>query len=347
MKQKIIILYIWLVSIGTMTFAQDKSAPSFYPDTIRMQLPNGTTIDRLLTINKKNSLFDETDLNEALTSFLKRWAVLSIRELNKNEPVHIKCFSEKEYLSDVQHSITIEKKPISRKITFPLDTAIALFISGNNILELSAENSKTLIYYNSIDQLEELSRYSFNEIEKSIETEINTKTSWHINCTTNIIWIKISKENTSEILHRKTTTSYDTDQILLGAGTGLEYVKTNWNGSFNLNMSFLFGKKRVNRHAIRFAYDWMYTFSSADEKHINQWLSTGYAYNFSKHPDHKKWLGVSLGYLINSEGELFEDNTFRIGVDRKIHKYVTLVPQIYFHDFFKDVYPGLKISISL
>lgn len=347
MKQKIIIIAIWLISIGTFAFAHDSKTPNFYPDTIRMQMPNGTTIDRLLTVNKKNSLFAETDLNEALSSFLKRWAVLSIRELNKNEPIHIKCFSEKEYLSDVQHSITIEKKPISRKITFPIDTAVALFISGNNILELSAENSKTLIYFNSIDQLEELSEYSFDAVEKSIESEIKTKTDWYINRTTNTIWVKISDGNTSEILHRKTTTSYDTDQILLGAGAGLEYVKNNWNGSFNVNMSFVFGKKRVNRHAIRFAYDWMYTFSSANEKHINQWLSTGYAHNFSKHPDHKKWFGVSLGYLIHSQGDLFEDNTFRLGMDRKIHKYVTLVPQIYFHDFFKEVYPGLKISISL
>ena len=347
MKQKIFIIGLWLISIGTLVFAHDKQIPTFYPDTIRMQMPNGTTIDRLLTINKKSSLFAETDLNEELTSFLKRWAVLSINELNKTEPVHIKCFSEKEYLSDVQHSITIEKKPISRKITFPLDTAVALFISGNNILELSAENSKTLIYFNTIDQLEELSKYSFDEIEKSIESEITTQTSWHINSTTNTIWVKIRDENTSEILHRKTTTTYDTNQILLGAGAGLEYVKTNWNGSFNVNMSFIFGRKRVNRHAIRFAYDWMYTFSSADKRHINQWLSTGYAHNFSKHPDHKKWLGISLGYLINSKGDLFEDNTFRLGLDRKIHKYVTLVPQIYFHNFFKDVYPGLKISISL
>jgi len=305
MKHKIIILYIWLLSIGPVTFAQDKNVPSFYPDTIRMQMPNGTTIDRLLTIDKKSSLFAENDLNEALSSFLKRWAVLSINELSKAEPVHIKCFSEKEYLSDVQHSITIEKKPISRKITFPLDTAVVLFISGNNILELSAENSKTLIYFNTINQLEDLSKYSFDTIETSIETEMSKKTSWHLNNTTNTIWVKINDEQNSEILHRKTTTSYDTNQILLGAGAGLEYVKNNWNGSFNLNMSFLFGKKRVNRHAIRFAYDWMYTFSSTDEKHINQWLSTGYAHNFSKHPEHKRWLGVSLGYLINSQGDLF------------------------------------------
>jgi len=56
---------------------------------------------------------------------------------------------------------------------------------------------------------------------------------------------------------------------------------------------------------------------------------------------------LSFGWLTHREGEFMEKNTFRLGLGRlKLNKdKLSLEPGIYFHDFFKTVTPGLKLSL--
>lgn len=54
----------------------------------------------------------------------------------------------------------------------------------------------------------------------------------------------------------------------------------------------------------------------------------------------------SLGYLINSNGNFFEKNTFRFGAGKLKLLKTTIEPSIYFDNFFKGVTPGIRISQS-
>ncbi len=55
---------------------------------------------------------------------------------------------------------------------------------------------------------------------------------------------------------------------------------------------------------------------------------------------------LSLGYLINRNGDFFEKNTFRLGAGKLKLTKTTIEPSLYFNNFFKGVTPGIRISQS-
>ena len=111
-------------------------------------------------------------------------------------------------------------------------------------------------------------------------------------------------------------------------------------------MTIQLGNKSIAKQAFSLGYEWMYDFSSGKEN-INHWVSLGYARNFTNNPNKSSWFGLNLGYLAKRNGDLFEKDSFRLGIEKKIHKNVSIVPQFYFNGFLKDAYPGFKIKIHL
>jgi len=53
---------------------------------------------------------------------------------------------------------------------------------------------------------------------------------------------------------------------------------------------------------------------------------------------------LSLGYLINRNGDYFDKNTFRLGAGKVSILKTTIEPSLYFNNFFKGVTPGIRIS---
>ncbi|MFA9370100.1 MAG: hypothetical protein ACERIH_00110 [Labilibaculum antarcticum] len=342
MTNKIVILSGLLFLFSIKVFAEENK---FHSDTIRMQMPNGTTIESRSNYDGKHDLAGNLEIKNILSDFLTRWATLNIKELDPNKAYHIKCTAEKEYihLKNNQNIISIEEIAIQKKIYFPVDTAIALVIKGNNKLELS---SKLAIYFNTIKQLKELIEYDFTQILNNTDNEVLKSSDWYLKSSPFVAWVKIQNDNTAELLHQNNTLSANDDQLILTAGTSLENVKGNWNGSFYTRMTVQLGNKNLARQAFSLGYEWMYDFSSGKEN-INHWVSLGYQRNFSKDPDKGNWFGLNLGYLAKRNGDLFEKDSFRLGIEKKINKNISIVPQIYFNDFFKDPYPGFKIKIHL
>jgi len=343
MTNKIVILsgLLFLFSIKAIASNETK----FHSDTIRMQMPNGTTIESRSNYDGKNVLAGNLDIKNALSDFITRWAALNIEELDPSKAYHIKCTKQKEYihLKDNQNIISIDEVTIQKRIYFPTDTAIALVIKGNNKLEL---NSKLAIYFSSIKQLEELKEYNFSQVLKNTDTEILKSEDWHLKSSPFVAWIKIQNDYTATLVHQNNTLSANNDMIILTAGTSLENVKGNWNGSFYTKMTIQLGNKSLAKQAFSLGYEWMYDFSSGKEN-INHWVDLGYQRNFSKNPNKGNWYGLNLGYLAKRNGDLFEKDSFRLGIEKKINENISIVPQIYFNDFFKDAYPGFKIKIHL
>ena len=341
MTNKIILLSGLLFLFSIKIFAADEN--KFHSDTIRIQMPNGTTIESRSTYDGKHDLAGNLEIKNLLNVFLTRWAVLNIAELEANKAILIKCSTIKEYDKDIQHTITIEEIASTRSISFPTDTAIALIIKGNNKLELS---SKVAIYFNTIKQLEELTKYDFPQILKNTDQQIRKENDWYFKSSPFVAWVKINKNYSAELLHQNTTMATANDQIILSAGTSLENIKGNWNGSFYARMTVQLGNKNLAKQAFSLGYEWMYDFSSGKEN-INHWVDLGYQRNFSKNPNKGDWYGLNLGYLAKQNGDLFEKDSFRLGIEKKVTENISIVPQIYFNDFFKNPYPGFKIKIHL
>jgi hypothetical protein len=80
----------------------------------------------------------------------------------------------------------------------------------------------------------------------------------------------------------------------------------------------------------------------------NDFLTFTYGQGGTKDYDPRKDFSfsavLSLGYLINRNGDFFEKNTFRFGAGKLSIAKTTIEPSLYFNNFLKGVTPGIRIS---
>ena len=123
--------------------------------------------------------------------------------------------------------------------------------------------------------------------------------------------------------------------------------------SLTLGGVFGFYTNGIN-HQIILGWEPMFLFEKNKkdvlQTYRNGWLKLGYRF-FSEGENKSIFTqaGFSLSYLMHKEGEFFDKNTFRIsvgGVGIKNNR-ILLQPVIYFHDFFRGITPGLRLSVSL
>jgi len=142
---------------------------------------------------------------------------------------------------------------------------------------------------------------------------------------------------------------YHLDQIELKGGAGISFFKGKLMPNFEGQLGLLFSQKGILKNHYFAHYEIMYDFVSENNKMIpqsNHFIDLGYSRNFTKSPDKSNWYGVSVGYLISKKSAIFDDNTWRLSVHRKLSKNIELVPQIYFPNNFSKVFPGLKVNVS-
>jgi len=342
---KVLCLFL-LFSLMTISgFARGEK--TVFPDSIRMQMPNGTTIECMNLYDGRNDLTGQILVKQHLTDFLKRWSVLKMNGVSNQQSMLIVCDAKQEYFKDYENTITIKHVPYKAVLSFPMDKALALAKKGQHRVEFLDQNYTLAINFDSIEQLEELISYNFDQILKNTDAQLHTTENAYLNNNPFIAWIEVKADNSAKLLHKRQITDIATNNIWISGGTFLENVKGNWNGGFYANMTFELGDKLMPKDAFSMEYEFMYDFSSTNNPNINHWMSLGYARNLSKNPNKTNWLGLSLGYLVKQEGDLFEKDSFKLGVNKRLSKNISIVPQMYFNDFFKNVTPGLKLRINL
>lgn len=136
---------------------------------------------------------------------------------------------------------------------------------------------------------------------------------------------------------------FDFLELNFGAGAGL--VKNNWVPDVTMGVGIGFNKKGN----VRFPYvssNMLFDFSEAGKTHLNTFMNVGYGWNISKEDKRNNLLKVELGYLISKQGNLFGENTFRVGMNWSPLKGVFVSPHLYITDNFKTVYPGIRIGFG-
>lgn len=145
-------------------------------------------------------------------------------------------------------------------------------------------------------------------------------------------------------------TSYKTnDMIILSAGIGSGWVKNTFVSDINFRMGFTVGNKGMFKNIYAIDYSMMYDFSESNENkfyELNHFVSLAWEHNFSNTPAKDKWYGFSVGYLVKRNNDFFKDNTFKLGINKKINDTFIIKPELYFNDFFKNVYPGVRLSVA-
>jgi hypothetical protein len=138
----------------------------------------------------------------------------------------------------------------------------------------------------------------------------------------------------------------DMDQMSLIGGMGAGLVKNELVTDLSAEMGFSFMKKGIWDKCYYISDNLIYTFENNTIR-LNNFINLGVRFNLSKGLKTTNWLGVDIGYLTNRNGTFFDKNTFKLGINWEIGKYMRISPQLYFSSGFGKIYPGIRIGFGL
>jgi len=134
------------------------------------------------------------------------------------------------------------------------------------------------------------------------------------------------------------------DAISLKGGVGVNMIKNQPVIDLSAEVGFTFSKKGIWKNQYYLSYNQLSDFDENSKINPNGFINAGYRRNLSNTVGKSNWLGVELGFIVSRNGNLFEKNTFRLGVNWEIGKYMSVSPQLYFSKNMS--YPALRIGFG-
>jgi hypothetical protein len=201
-----------------------------------------------------------------------------------------------------------------------------------------------------VDNLEDLKYYASEKFIKKIEngTDVIIEKIGNDYKKTPVI-VCADLKNDEAIVHILNSNYRSLDMLLISPGVGLGLVKNTFVSSFDLNLGVGFSKKGIMKNIYFIEWNTMYDFSESSTNRffeLNHFLSLGWEGNFSNSPVKDDWWAFSIGYLVIRNNDFFKENTFRLSYKKRINDIISVKPELYFNDFFKNVYPGIRFSVS-
>jgi len=132
-------------------------------------------------------------------------------------------------------------------------------------------------------------------------------------------------------------------QLQLGAGAGL--IRNRWVTDISFGVGLKFFHKGVPRGPY-ISSNMIFDFDSENKINLNTFVNLGYQFSLNRNANDPNMLGIELGYLVSRKGELFGENTLKLAFNWSPAKYVTVSPQLYMTDNFKQIFPGIRIGFG-
>jgi hypothetical protein len=206
----------------------------------------------------------------------------------------------------------------------------------NNQCFINADNYQMQIQYNDFEKL--ISDSLITKIEKVIETtkSIQGGFSKTYNYT-------FQGEN---LIHNEELDKVNGQMDIwsLRGGVGANLIKNQPVIDFTAEMGFAFSKKGILKNEYYLSYNQLSDFDGNSNINLNGFANIGYRRNLSNTVEKPSWLGVEMGFLVSRHGELFEKNTFKLGVNWEIGKLMSVSPQYYFSKNLS--YPAVRIGFG-
>lgn len=136
------------------------------------------------------------------------------------------------------------------------------------------------------------------------------------------------------------------DMLELSIGAGANLVKNTWAPDLTLKVGLGFNKKGILRNPY-ISSNTLFDFTAENKINLNTFLNLGYSWTVNKKAEKNDLLGVELGYLISKQGDLFGENTFKLGFNWSPAKHINVSPHIYITDDFNKAFPGIRIGFGL
>ena len=233
-------------------------------------------------------------------------------------------------------SLTIKQTEVDEKI---------IWVNGekskyklNNQCNIKADNYYLKIQFNEINAL--ISDSLIAQLITVIDTTKNAQKRYSNTYNYTFEGMDLTHNKQFDV------TNGQMDMLMLRGGVGVNLIKSEFVIDVAAEMAFVFNKKGIYKNQYFTSYNLLFDFMGESNVNLNGFLNLGYRYNFSKNIKKPNWLGVEMGYLVNSQGELFGKNTFKFGLDWELGKNISVSPQLYFSDNFSEIYPAIRIGFG-
>ncbi|HYM94973.1 MAG TPA: hypothetical protein VET23_12585 [Chitinophagaceae bacterium] len=219
--------------------------------------------------------------------------------------------------------------------------------------KISLTNSRYYHFTFYLNNMNELTGYMNGILAEKIKTiQNNIHGKWPIVLGSGFHYIKKDKTITADKPQGFTPTGTG-DFLVANITVNVQNYKNYFVPSFSLGMRLtLTNRERTFKWEPGIFWEPHFLFARDNQNKMhtyrNDFLTFTYGQGGIKDYDPRKDFAfsavVSLGYLINRNGDYFEKNTFRFGAGKLSISKTTIEPSLYFNNFFKGVTPGIRIS---
>lgn len=133
---------------------------------------------------------------------------------------------------------------------------------------------------------------------------------------------------------------------------GFQYVRSAWVPSAAVGIQWVKGSYIGERNVFKLLWEPHFLFVRNADDNLRIRRNDFITFRFVEYST--KGVGkvhvptsFSLGYLAGRKGDLFEKNTFKFSVPGFAYEGLRIEPEFFFHDFFKQFSPSIRISLHL
>ena len=336
-----------LILLTVISQSANAVSEPFKGDTIRYKFDN-----MLLEVTSSGFLSNSPEklqLAEKAEQLQKILSQLSIAEPAKDEHVIIefRSLNDDLFVENFKDLSLKNKKKDTKQLVVFGDGTIFEKDFGRYCLHLIYREVELKIF---VDQLSDLSYFSseaFSQEAISGTEALTDKVGEVYRKNPVQAWVDLRENEPKVFIQEPAHKSMD--MLILSGGIGSGWVKNSFVSDINFKLGLGFSRKGMMKNIYSAEWNMMYDFSDSNENkffELNHFVSIGWEHNFSNTPMEDKWYGISVGYLVKRNNDFFKENTFKISIKKKINDTISLKPELYFNDFFKNVYPGIRFSVA-
>lgn len=275
------------------------------------------------------SIYDYTDLEENVENDLK--ILHTILEVNKDIPENVSY----SIFYEPYKKLTIKQSGPAEKIIW--ENGKQINYQFNNQCEIHSNKYLLQIEFNELESL--VSNTLVSKLKQAIDT--TSTIQGRLSSTYNYSFIGESMVHNLEL----DKVSGQLDVLMLKGGAGANLIKNQPVIDLSAEIGLAFSQKGILKNQYYLSYNQLSDFIDNSSINLNSFINLGYRYNLSETYKDSNWLGIELGYLLSKNGDMFNKNTFRFGLNWEVGKYMTVSPQLYFS---KEItYPAVRIGFGL
>ena len=205
-------------------------------------------------------------------------------------------------------------------------------------------------FLNNLQDLKTYVNGSLNEKISALKNNINS--AWVTNRSTGRVYLKAEPSISGRL-----TKGYVAggDYLNIRASVEVQNYKHYFVPSFTLGAGLILSNTHFKREIV-LSWDPNFLFANDTQGQLktyrNDFLTLTWGQGFVRDNEPRKesplLFIMSLGYLINRQGEYYDKNTFRLGAGRLslFEGKTKIEPIMYFNNFFKGVTPGIRLIQS-